>query len=304
MTLRSWAARAYRRLANPVNRRMLGGRDRRRLEALLRRLRDSSGWDACRPPVFVIVLPNTLGWVEPCVKLVPPEVPLLLLGNGLSRAELRRLTAAAPGRPVFRLSVLPGSFCKHGTVLDLLLAAAGGDFILLDHDCYVFEATLFESIAWEPEEFLAGIDRQGFVMVNEASGLRFPRTHFLVIRRDALLELGARYGVGCEKRTRTPRRAVEMLARIGLGDDNFPPAHLPFYDTLQLLMALAFAEGRTVRWLPVAGDGISHVGGTARLRNLPGRRPGPPAEPAADRTPRHAVVASPSDRHIELLRGP
>jgi len=268
---RSWAVRAYRRLARPVGRLAIRTRDRRRLAALLARLRASPGWRGDRLPVFVVVVPNTLGWLEPCVKLVPPEVPLLLVANGLAGAERRELAAVAPGRPVLALSVLPGAFAKHGTVLDLLAAAAGSDFILLDHDCYVFDGSLFDRVAWRDGEILAAIDRPGFYTVNAASGLRFPRTHFLVVRREALLELRARHGVGCEKATRTPRRLADLLARVGLGDHNFPPHRMPFYDTLQLAMAVAFAEGRRVRWLPVAADGISHVGGTARRLNDPGR---------------------------------
>jgi hypothetical protein len=271
MSLASWAVKAYRRVADPINRRLLETRDRQRLQVVLRSLREASPWDVERPPVFVIVLPNTLGWVEPCVKLVPPEVPLLLVANGLGRSERRRLAEVLPERPVFALSVLPASFCKHGSVLDTLVAAASSDFIVLDHDCYVFDRSLFDPVEWEQREFLAAIDRRGFFTVNRASGLRFPRTHFLVIRRDALLELRAKHGVGCEKRTRTPQAVAHLLAAIGLGDHNFPPARMPFYDTLQLAMSVAFAEGRTVRWLRVAEDGISHVGGTARLRNLPGQ---------------------------------
>ena len=203
------------------------------------------------------------------MKLVPSEVPLLLVCNGVGRAERRRLAECCPGRPTVSLSVLPGTFCRHGTVLDLLVTAVESDFIVLDHDCYVFDRSLFEPVAWREGEVLAAIDRQGFYTVDERSGLRFPRTHFLVLRRRSLVDLRVRHGIGCEKRTKTPRRVADLLAGIGIGDHNFPPARMPFYDTLQLAISVAFAEGGAVRWLSPAPDGISHVGGTARLRNEP-----------------------------------
>jgi hypothetical protein len=192
---------------------------------------------------------------------------LFLVANGVPRRELRRLTDRFPDRPLFSLTVPAGTFARHGTVLDLLVTAVPGDFAVLDHDCYVFDRRLFEPVVWEKGEFLAAIDRPGFYTVNAASGLRFPRTHFLVVRRERLLDLRRRHGVGCEKAIRTPRGVRRLLAGIGLGDHNFPPSSMPFYDTLQLAVAVGLAEAWSVRLLPVEEDGIAHIGGTAKARN-------------------------------------
>ena len=104
MTLPDNLIRAYRWLVRPINRWSMGRRDRRRL----------TRWIARSPvrkrlPVFVVVMPRTLGWLEPCLKLVPADVPLVLVTNGLSRAERRRLEDGYPGRAQFPLSLLPGS---------------------------------------------------------------------------------------------------------------------------------------------------------------------------------------------------
>jgi hypothetical protein len=251
-----------------MSRLLILGRDRRRLTRLLGEFRD------CVPPVFVVVMPRTLGWLDPCLKLVPEEVPLYLIGNGVPRREMSVLAKSHPTRRILALSVLPGSFVRHGTVLDLIVAATGGDFFLLDHDCYVFEPRLFRSVKWREDEFLGFVDLPGFSIINKATGMKFPRTHFLAVRRDKLLELRSRYGIGCEKARRTPRRVVDLLAGIGLGDHNFPPARMRFYDTLQLAMAVAFAEGWKARELPAEEGSIAHIGGTARQRNQLGVVPG------------------------------
>lgn len=265
MTLRDQLLRAYRRLVRPLDRRLIRGRDGRRLLRLLAEIPPND-----RLPVFIVVVPRTLGWLEPCLKLVPKDVEVVLMTNGLSRAERCRLAAEFPERRQFALSVLPGSFAKHGTVLDLIVSAAQGDFALLDHDCYVFNPELFSPIAWGDRDFLAAVDVPGFFTINAETGLRFPRTHFLVVRRERLAELGDRFAIGCEKAERTPAEVREQLAAIGLGDDNFPPARMAFYDTLQLAMSVGFALGWTVRHLPASPEDICHIGGTARQLNQPG----------------------------------
>jgi hypothetical protein len=226
-------------------------------------------WDGAGLPVFVVVVPRTLGWLEPCLRLVPAEVPLFLVANGVPRHELRRLRERFPERPVLGLTVPPGTFVRHGAVLDLLVTASPGDFAVLDHDCYVFERRLFEPPVWDEGDFLAAVDRPGFYSVNPATGLRFPRTHFLVLRRSRFLDLRRRWRVGCARATRTPSRVAQLLSGLGLGDHNFPSGSLPFYDTLQLPVSVGLAMGWSVRLLPAAAEAIAHIGGTTRARHYP-----------------------------------
>lgn len=275
MTPLDRARRIGRATLRPLARALIRRRDAGRLRVFV-----AAHWDGAGLPVFVVVVPRTLGWLEPCLRLIPPDVPLFLVGNGLRRRERRRLARRFPERPFFALSVPPGTYVRHGTVLDLLVAACPADFAILDHDCYVFDRTLLEPVAWEAEEFLAAVDAPGFHSINPATGLRFPRTHFLVLRREWFRDLRRRHGVGCEKATRTPARVAALLAGIGLGDHNFPPARMPFYDTLQLAMAVAFAEGARVRRLAAGEESITHIGGTARaLNDPPGAAPPTAREP-------------------------
>lgn len=260
MTLPEHLRRAYRYLARPVGRRLVRMLDRRRLAEALA----AEAVPQDRLPVFVVVVPGTLGWLAPCLKLLPADQPVWLLANGLSRTERRRLAEAFPQRRQFVLSVPPRAFARHGTVLDLVVAACPTDFVLLDHDCYVFDPALLVPVAWSDDEFLAGVDLPGFVNHNPEAGLKFPRTHFLIVRRERLLELAERFAVGCERVERAPARVRELLAEIGLGDGRMAVPGMPFFDTLKLATAVGLALGWRVRWLAPSEEAIRHIGGTAR----------------------------------------
>jgi len=90
------------------------------------------------------------------------------------------------------------------------------DIAAVARGCGVENVTTVRTV----DEFVAAVNLPGFFTLNEASGLEFPRTHFLVLRRERLIELRSKYGIGCEKVTRTPRRVATALARIGLGDSD------------------------------------------------------------------------------------
>ncbi len=251
--------RVWNQVARPLN--------RHRLRAFRPVLSGRLGRARGVAPVFVVAVSGTVGWLEPCLKLVPPARPLWVFDNGLTPGERKWVRSLKlPRAPrLVRLPVLPATLAPHGTVLDLLFASAAGDFVLLDHDCYVLEPALFEPPEWDEREMVAGIDRQGFVMINAAADLKYPRSHFLVVRGDAVRALMKSHAVGCEKATSTPAHLASLVGSIGIGDHNFPPPHLAFYDTLQLLWSVGFADGWSVRWRAADEGAISHVGGTTRM---------------------------------------
>ena len=104
---------------------------------------------------------------------------------------------------------------------------------------------------------------------------------FSVLATVVLQEMSARVGLvsrtglgECLRSTFRPPalRAVcivLVISAIGLGNHNFPPARMEFFDTLQLAMSVAFAKGWVVRTLPVEEGGIAHIGGTARQSYRP-----------------------------------
>lgn len=112
------ARRAYTRLASLLDARLFATGLQARAFRKLRReqARGSAG------AIPVIVMPRTLHFLLPCLACIPASVPLVLLANGAAGWELDYLRRAVPGRPLFRISTLPGSSVAHGDVVSFLLA--------------------------------------------------------------------------------------------------------------------------------------------------------------------------------------
>lgn len=254
------AGAAWRRIGRWVGRVWLGRATARRFGGFAARHVEEGTF-------FVIAVPRSLGLLEPCLKLVPEGVPLALVVNGMPAAEEQALTRLLPATPRFRLSAVPGSWWEHGAVLDLLTDAVDRPFGLLDHDCYVMDGSIFERLELGERDLLAAPDVPGFFRLNEASGLRFPRTHFLYLNAPLVREVRRRHGISCRKATRTPAGLREPLAALGLGDHNFPPHPMRFWDTLQLVTAAGLADGLGWRWLPVEEGSLVHFGAATRQKN-------------------------------------
>ncbi len=126
-----FASRAWRVLARPVNAMLLGApssavRFRRFLS------REVSG-PGC---FFVIAMPRTLHYLFPSLDLLPADLAVVIIGNGLRSWERRALARRYPDRARFDLPALPGTSQMHGRVLSLFLRCAEHDFGILDHDLY------------------------------------------------------------------------------------------------------------------------------------------------------------------------
>ena len=129
----------------------------------------------------------------------------------------------------------------------------------MDPDCLVNDRSVFERLIFKPNDVLLSLQRLEFLNINTATGLVFPRTHFLYMRAKPLQALCARHAINCERKRRTPTNLRPALASIGLGDHNYPKSFLPFFDTMHLLMAVALAEGRTLGTLAIHPDGAAHL---------------------------------------------
>jgi hypothetical protein len=230
-----------------------------------------------RVPFFVIILPGGGEMAARAAASLGPGARPHLLLNGVGAAEAAALEEALPEVPRLRLTVLPGAPLKHGTVLTLLLRALEEHFGVLDHDCLVLDDNLLRGLRLDREEFLAAPDHPHFFNVNPATGLRFPRTHFLYLNAPLLRRMMEEHRITAEKRVRPPRRLKSRLAAMGIGTHNYPRHYLSHFDTLLLLMSLAMSEGYRVRWIPAAADRIVHLGhlavhepaGARRRRQVP-----------------------------------
>lgn len=247
----------YRRLAQPVNRSgPIGMLNRRRI----RRLHASCALPPAGGHFYVIVMPGTLHFLLPCLALLPANVQVLLLGNGAARWE-RRLTAHRfPAMPFCSLARMPGTSVTHGDVITLLLEANSENFGLIDHDCYVFDRRIFESLAPGPGHCLTA----AFGGISAKSGLAYPETSFLFLNAPVFRTLMNRYHVDARIYRKLPVALRDTVRRLGIDGAVYIKDYANFFDTLHLLLALAIAEGHPCRFLQgFDARAIAHVGGTS-----------------------------------------
>jgi len=296
------AVRAYRKLAYAINDGLL----QRwvtppRFERFVAALADQPGIR-----FYVIVMPQTLHFLLPCLHLIANDLRVILLLNGVRGWEVDLLRTHWPKLPQFRIVTLPNSSVSHGVMINMLLRHTDRDFGLIDHDLYLFDTTLSAQLRFADNEFLLSL----FSGTSADGRWAYPLTHFLYFRIEAFRRLMERHGVGAEIYRRLPESVRGSLAGLGLRDGNPMKSYHEFFDTLHLLLALAYTEGLNVRQIELAEkDGAYHVGGTSigthhtkdlvnlyihlRFIELAG-------EPLLRR--RYASIAAPFDTASELRR--
>ncbi|MET0858656.1 MAG: hypothetical protein ABWY27_18065 [Telluria sp.] len=250
------ALRAYRKLAYAVNDNVL---QRWLTPARFRHFlaRQPGNLDGC---FYVIVMPHTLHFLLPCLRLVATHVRVVLLLNGAHRWEADLLRERFPGFPQFRVAALPNSSVGHGAMINLLLRNSAHDFGILDHDLYLFDPWVFGQLRFDAGDFLACL----FKEASEDGRWIYPLTHFLYFRIDVFKRLMAQYGVGAQAYRQVPEPARGRLRSLGLRDGETMKSYHEFYDTLHVLLALAYADGLGVAQIePRAADTVYHVGGTS-----------------------------------------
>jgi hypothetical protein len=250
------ALRAYRKLAYAINDHVL---QRWLTPARFRRFlaRQPGGMDGC---FYVIVMPQTLHFLLPCLRLLPRDVRVTLLLNGAHGWEAELLHQRFPGYPQFRVAALPSSSVGHGAMINLLLRNSAHDFGILDHDLYLFDPWLFDQLRFDADDFLICL----FKDASEDGRWKYPLTHFLHFRIDVLKRLMAQYGVGAQTYRQVPEPARGRLKSLGLRAGETLKSYHAFYDTLHVLLALAYADGLKVAQIaPRFADTVYHVGGTS-----------------------------------------
>ncbi|MEJ6003459.1 hypothetical protein [Paucibacter soli] len=248
--------RAWRALAGPLNARVLGPwLNARRFARFQDGLPATPGLR-----LYLIVMPDTLHFLLPCVALLRGQAPIVLLANGARPWELRLLQKRFPELPLFRLRCLPWSSQPHGDVLSLLIEHQRGDFAVVDHDAYVFDPALLQKLQPGPGECVVA----SFALTGQRCGFDVPLTHVLSLRAEALRTLMHAHRVDARQYRKAPRTAIAALQRIGLGEQQFFKDYQRFHDTLHVLLAVALAQGWKVRTLPQdEALPVFHIGGTS-----------------------------------------
>lgn len=212
------------------------------------------------PRLMVIVMPSTLHFLLPCLALLQGRAQLILLGNGAHRWEHRTLRERFPELPMFDLRTLPASSVAHGDVISLLLAHHRGNFGIVDHDCYVFDGTLFDQLEPANGEVLVSL----FGEKSRDLNATYPLTHLMYFNAEALRGLMQRHRIDARLYRETPPSVRDALARQGLGPGIHWKWYHTFHDTLLVLVAVAQDEGLRVRYLTTADEAAAlHVGGTS-----------------------------------------
>jgi len=251
LTLRAWRA-----LAQPVNAALLRSSWR---QARFAAFRSGLAPDS-RPRLYVIVMPQTLHFLHPCLSLLQGQAQLVLIANGAKAWELAWLARRFAGMPVHVLPTLPASSAPHGAVVSLLLSGEERDFGIVDHDAYVFDDQLLHHMKPGDRDSMVGC----FEARSEATGLAYPLTHLLFLNTAALRGVMERWRIDARLYRRAPQQVVAPLAQLGLGRRSYLKPYQGFFDTLHVLLAVAQVEGLSPRF-EAAGEAapVWHVGGTS-----------------------------------------
>lgn len=247
--------RVRRRFLTPVSRALVRRRDAQAVaETFAGHPAGTSGL-----PFFIIVTPGSEKLAARNARTLTEHCSPHLLLNGFSERRLADCRELLTDLRWTKLSALPGYPVKHGTALSLLLTTASTDFGVLDADCLVRDPALLARPAFRPKEFLAAPDHPQFWNLNPKTRVRFPRTHFLVFHHKVVSSLMKQHDIDAEKVVRPPRRLRPALDSLGYGSDNYPRHYLGHFDTLLLLMAMAYFERLEVHWLPASAEQIVHA---------------------------------------------
>ena len=186
---------------------------------------------------YITVVPRTLDLLEYCLKLLPADLNVFLILNGLADWELAYLATEFPDIPSFTLETRSGSIL-YDRVLDLLMEESEFDFGILDQDCFVLDESLFDQLQFQRNELVMS----PFFTRNEEAGIEFPRTYFLYFNVPVVKSIRDKYRISFRRCWTLPVSLEEKLAELNLGYRNFPHASLNYFDNFQLIWAMAMHE--------------------------------------------------------------
>ena len=208
---------------------------------------------------YIIVMPNVLHFLKPCLKLIPENKNIFLILNGTKSWEERYLRENYAYYPIFKLITFPHSSLSHGTLLNLLIENNQSNFGIMDHDLYIFNKEIFDKLVFNKDECVIG----AFKLMNTKSALTFPTTNFMFLNVSLIKKIMVKYKIGAQIYTKIPSRLKNKLATINLGYNNYLKDYLDFFDTFNMILAMAFYEKLSVKILKLNDEDICHISGTS-----------------------------------------
>jgi len=208
---------------------------------------------------YTIVMPNILHFLVPSLKLIPRKVDVFLILNGTANWEENYLRKNFKGYPIFKLNNFPYSSMSHGTVLNLLLRNNDSNFGIIDHDLFLFNPQIFDDLSFKKDECVIG----AFKLKNTKAQLSFPTTHFMFFNIKRIHRIMTTYEIDARQYKNIPRRLENKLAELKIGHQNYLKEYLNYFDTFNLIMAMAFYEKLSARIAEMRPDDLFHVGATS-----------------------------------------
>ena len=206
---------------------------------------------------YVIVMPDTLHYLIPCLRLLPAELNVFLIFNGAKAWEWQLLLKEFSHRPFCKLFTLPFSSINHGYVLNLFFYSNEKNFGIIDHDLYIFDKSIFQNLEFSDNHFMKAI----FYGENRYTGMVYPHTFFLFFNTSKIKQLMHQFKVDARIYKKLPKTVESSVANIGLSNTRFVKDYIRYYDTLHVLLALGYVEGWQVDYLDT--EDIYHLGGTS-----------------------------------------
>jgi hypothetical protein len=207
---------------------------------------------------YITVVPRTLDLLDYCLKLLPADLNVFLILNGLADWERAYIAAEYPDIPHFTLETRSGSIL-YDRVLDLLMEENECDFGILDQDCFVLDESLFDQLQFRRNELVMS----PFFSANNEAKIEFPRTYFLYFNVPVVKGIRDKYRISFKRCWTLPLSLEEKLAELNLGYRNFPHASLNYFDNFQLIWAMAMHERIPFGRLPT-----THGQGAARSERV------------------------------------
>ena len=212
---------------------------------------------------YLIVMPRILHLLKPCLELLPDDVNFFLILNGVDKKESEMLQQKFSKYPMLHLKLFPKTSLPHGRMLNLFFENNDKNFGIIDYDLFVFNNKIFKAIELRENEFVAGI----YKLKNKKAGLVFPTTHFMFFNTKRIKQIMKKYKIGAQEYKRIPFRLKKKLLSINLGYHNFLKDYLYYFDTLNLIMAMAFYSKHSARILSINKNDCFHIGGNLRTSN-------------------------------------
>ena len=218
-------------------------------------------------PFFVTGISGSLHIMNLALKYIPSNVDLVLILNGMEKWEQDWAKNHFEVKAVITMDskrTLP-----HSAILDLLLDNYANPFGILDYDCFVFNQECFTAIqSFTANSVINSLFEYKYTNVN----LRIPHTFFLFFNSQVIKRIKDKYGVNSsitDFRSGLNSTVLEGLNKIGINENNYPETNKKYFDTLRLLVCLAYSEGYSCNILdefvtkPVENSDAFHVGGVA-----------------------------------------